>query len=130
VSIQTLEGGSTTTADLVNEVPTVVSVWSVTCKACREELPALQELAADRSGEIAVLGVDNGDDAEDAQAYLDEIGVDIPMYLDRDGSLASAIGVSSLPATFIITPDGRIAWEHRGEVTRAQIEARLAELGV
>jgi thiol-disulfide isomerase/thioredoxin len=129
VEIERLADGSTVdTSSIVGEVPTVVSVWSVSCKPCREELPGLQALSEARGGEVAVVGVNNGDDPEAALDFLDEIGVTFPMYRDPEGMLTSAVKVPVLPATLIVMPDGTIGWWELGEVSRAEVEAELDRL--
>jgi thiol-disulfide isomerase/thioredoxin len=122
------DGASVDTETLVGDVPTVVSVWAVWCKPCREELPGLQELSEARAGTVEVVGVNNGDDPEAALDFLDEIGVTFPMYRDPQGALTSAVKVPVVPATLIVMPDGTIGWWELGEVSRADVEAELDRL--
>jgi peroxiredoxin len=35
-------------------------------------------------------------------------GVDFPVYLDPDGKIADLYGVSGIPTTFIVGPDGNV----------------------
>jgi thiol-disulfide isomerase/thioredoxin len=129
VEVERLADGTTVdTSSIVGEVPTVVSVWSVSCKPCREELPGLQALSEARGGDVAVVGVNNGDDPDAALSFLDEIGVTFPMYRDPQGMLTSAVNVPVLPATLIVMPDGTIGWWELGEVSRAEVEAELDRL--
>lgn len=122
------DGASVDTASLVGDVPTVVSVWAVWCKPCREELPGLQELSEARAGEVTVVGVNNGDDVDAALGFLDEIGVTFDQYRDPQGALTSAVKVPVVPATLIVMPDGTIGWSELGEVSRAEVEAELDRL--
>jgi thiol-disulfide isomerase/thioredoxin len=118
-------GTPVSTADLVGEVPLVVSLWAVWCQPCKRELPELQELAQERTGQIDVVGVNIGDDADRVQMFLTELGVRFPMYRDVDGLLLSELDVPQVPATAVVLPSGEVAWLHLGEVTREQVESAV-----
>lgn len=129
VEIERLDDGAKVdTATFVGDVPTVVSVWAVWCRPCRQELPGLQALSEERDGTVAVVGVNNGDDPKAALAFLDEIGVTFPMYRDPQGALTSAVKVPGVPATVIVMPDGTIGWWQLGEVSQAEVGAELDRL--
>lgn len=118
-------GAVVSTAELVGEVPVVISLWAVWCQPCKRELPALQELATARAGEIDVVGVNIGDDVSRVRAFLAEVGVDFPMFRDVDGLLLAELDVPQVPATAVVLPSGDVAWLHLGEVTRVQVEAAV-----
>ena len=50
--------------------PAVVNLWATWCGPCRKELPAFQAVADRLQGTIAVLGVNQGDDAAPAGLSL------------------------------------------------------------
>jgi thiol-disulfide isomerase/thioredoxin len=108
--------------------PAVVAVWAVWCQPCRKELPALQELMVRRGGEVLVMGINHGDDAAVARGFLVELGVTFPSLRDPDGRLVSALGVVSLPATFVVNARGEVTWSRLGIVDVAEVEAALAAL--
>lgn len=128
VEVEALAGGATvSTAELVGDVPLVVSLWAVWCQPCKRELPELQQLADERAAELDVVGVNIGDDAERVRTFLDDLGVGFPMYRDVDGLLLAELDVPQVPATAVVLPSGEVAWLHLGEVTRAQVEAAIEE---
>jgi thiol-disulfide isomerase/thioredoxin len=102
----------------------VVTVWAVWCQPCRKELPALQELSQ-RRDEVVVVGINHGDDPATARAFLDELGVTYRSLRDPDGRLVQALGVVSLPATFVVTSQGSLVWSRLGVVQITEIEAAI-----
>lgn len=109
------------------EGPAVVNLWATWCEPCRRELPAFQQASEDHTG-VRFLGVDIGEDPDDAQAFLDELGVTFEQYADLDGELTDRLGVASLPVTVVIDGDGEVAEQHLGPMSRSQLDAALAGL--
>jgi len=108
--------------------PVVVNFWASWCYPCREELPMLTEARAEHRG-LVVLGVLLRDIPRDARRFARTHGVTWPTVVDPDGRIAERYGVRSAPATMLIRPDGRIAARFYGVLTRAQLDAALAEIG-
>jgi cytochrome c biogenesis protein CcmG, thiol:disulfide interchange protein DsbE len=129
VTVEDLATGAAAASSSVLGVSTdrvsVVTVWAVWCQPCRKELPALDELARRRVAEVAVSGINHGDDPPAARAFLDELGVGFPSLRDPDGRLVSALGVVSLPATFVVDVDGDVVWSRLGVVEVAEIDAAV-----
>jgi thiol-disulfide isomerase/thioredoxin len=100
--------------------PAVVNLWATWCGPCRKELPAFQAVADRLQGTIAVLGVNQGDDAAPAAAYLADIGVTFPQYLDADGDLTAELRITGLPATLFVAADGSVD-VHSGAVDEGEL---------
>ncbi len=79
--------------------PVLVNFWASWCEPCAAELPALQALA--QRGHV-VIGVNVGEAAAIAAAWLADRGVTFPNVADPDGRLAFSYRVRGLPATFVI----------------------------
>lgn len=105
-----LEGPTTTLAALRGQV-VVMGFVDESCSGC-DEMADLLQYAGSGSGALA-LGVASGVDRATAlriatkkegrgQRYL-------PMVVDRDSSLATAFGVTRLPALVVVDRRGRIA---------------------
>lgn len=108
----TMDGSAIDLADLRGRV-VVINAWASWCAPCRSEMPAFVDLAATSdSDEIAVVGLNVGDDPTAAQAFADELGITFPSIVDREGEILADIpGVppKSLPSTVILDREGRIA---------------------
>ena len=107
----------------------VLNFWASWCEPCREEMPLLQRTheRLQRDGTGLVLGVDSRDNSEDAQAFLDEYGIDFPSLRDVDGSYSRRFGGTGYPETFVVDPEGRIAAVRRFPVDQEWLDAALAE---
>lgn len=131
--VEDLTTGAPAAADsalgVASDQMSVVAVWAVWCQPCRKELPALDDLARRRGSEVVVSGINHGDDPATARAFLDELGVGIPSLRDPDGRLVSALGVVSLPATFVVDAGGEVVWSRLGVVEVSEIEAALETVG-
>jgi len=102
-------------ADLRGQV-TVVNVWASWCAPCREEHPALMELAKDPS--IRVVGINYKDNPENARRFLGALGNPFAAVgVDPKGRAAIDWGVYGVPETFIVGPDGAIRHKHIGPLT-------------
>lgn len=107
--------------------PAVINLWATWCRPCREELPAFQQVAADRA-DVRFIGV-NSQETADARAYLDELGVTYDQFVDDRGQLAEELGAAALPVTVVIAADGAITTEHLGPMSVDDLEAALADAG-
>lgn len=127
IPLLTLTGETTSLSDVRTDAPLVVALWAVWCQPCRRELPELQAIdASDRN--VDVVAVNIGDDVDAIEVFTDELGLEIPVLRDEDGDLLSALGVPSVPATYVIGPDGVVSWQHIGAVDEGQVARVLDEL--
>jgi thiol-disulfide isomerase/thioredoxin len=85
----------------------VLNLWATWCVPCREEMPALDRLAALRP-DIAVVAVATGQNPLPAiQRFLDQAGVHtLTVLRDPTQDLAHQMGIMGLPVTVIVNPQG------------------------
>ena len=88
--------------------PVVLNFWASWCSPCREEIPALVELA-ERHPEIALVGVNFQDAASSARALQRELGFEFPSIGDPDGNLGAELGIQGMPTTYLLDAEHRIA---------------------
>lgn len=101
---------------------TVVEMWATWCIPCIRAIPHLNSLAAEyESHGVRVVGVNvlensfgDSDKAADLTAFLEGKGARYPIAYEEDQTITNtwlfAAGRNSLPSTFIVDGDGRIAW--------------------
>lgn len=103
----------------------LLNFWATWCEPCREELPSIERLRASLAGKpFVVLAVQMGGSKRTAQDTAENLGLRFPVLLDRDSLATAAWGVNTLPTTFIIGPDGAVAFSHVGELDWSSIEER------
>jgi cytochrome c biogenesis protein CcmG/thiol:disulfide interchange protein DsbE len=110
-------------ADLQGRV-TVVNVWASWCGPCRIEHPLLMALASDPA--IRLVGINYKDDPENARRFLGGLGNPYAAVgADREGRIAIDWGVYGVPETFVVGPDGRIAYKHVGPLSAEAVATLL-----
>lgn len=110
--------------------PAVVNLWATWCGPCRAELPAFQRAAEDHP-DVRFVGVDIGEEAPEALAFLDEIDIDTAIfeqYGDPESALTDALEVANLPVTVLVDGEGRMADVHLGPMTLDELTSAIADL--
>ena len=127
IELTTLRGGQAFgLAEL--EGPAVVNLWATWCAPCKRELPAFEAVHESLAGAVAFVGVNIGDDGDDAADYLDDLGITYDQYLDVDAELTAALETATLPMTLIIDADERIALRHVGPLDQDELIEALARV--
>lgn len=87
-----------------------VNFWASWCPPCKEEMPSIESLFREMSGNgnfkmVTILYKDSYRDGVD---YVKQNDYTIPVYTD-DGSLAArAFGVTGVPETYILDKKGQV----------------------
>lgn len=110
-------GGGTIDLASLRGRPVWLAFMATWCPSCREELPRMV-LAGARHADagLVVLAVDVGEDEGTVAAYFSELGVSLPVGLDRDGRAMERWRVLALPVYFWIDPEGIIRFGAFGGV--------------
>ena len=131
IAAMTWDGRPLDLADPRGEV-VVLNFWAEWCVPCREEMPAMQRIAA-RRGDVTIVGVNlKSDYEENARRLVRELGITYPIVRDdggtnqRFGEIELAYGLNgSYPVTVFVRPDGTIDAIRIGEMDEAEIEERI-----
>ena len=98
----------------------VVNFFNSTCVPCKAEHPALLEFVAQQAtfddGAEFYTFVQPPDNDDDIRAFFAQRGGDWPVVRDDDGRINVAFGVSQVPETFVIDPDGVVRVRWAGEI--------------
>jgi len=115
----------------------VINFWATWCGPCREELPYFVDLhrkQQDRGLVVIAISMDEPEDMEKAQRFLQEQGARFPSYIRgfRDfEDFVNAIDPSwsgALPATFIFDRSGSLQFKRVGEITRDELQKAVEPL--
>lgn len=127
VTVRSLDGREVRLADLRGR-NVVLNFWATWCPACREELPAFQKVyhqARQEGWNATFLLVDVGEEQSAVEEFLRRTGLDLPVYLDREGKAAQEYLVRGIPTTFFIDTKGDIRDRVLGAMTEEQLRIRL-----
>ena len=102
--------------------PVLVHFWATWCPICRTEQGAIDAIARDHA--VITVAMQSGKQ-EDVIRFMREQGLSFPTMNDPDGSISHAWGVNAVPASFIISPDGKIRFIEIGYTTGIGIRLRL-----
>lgn len=105
--------------------PLLLNLWATWCAPCIKEMPSLDRLAADRSGELTVLAVaqDLGG-AEVVDPWFSRAGLtQLQPFLDPQNNLLADYN-SPLPVTILFDAEGREVWRITGALDWQGEQAR------
>jgi peroxiredoxin len=119
-----LDGQTFTLSDLRGK-PVVLNFWATWCPPCRAEMPELQAASERLAGDVAIIGVNQGENAQQVRGFIDPLGFTFPMPLDERMDVSRQYLVRNLPTTFFIDRDGIIRHTQIGPLTEATLAQRL-----
>jgi peroxiredoxin len=108
----------------------LLDFWATWCGPCKLEIPWFTDMEHKRKDKgFEVLGVSMDDNGwEDVKPFLAEMKVNYRVVIGDDATAAAYGGVDSLPTTFLIDKQGKIAAIHIGLTGRKEFEDGVDEL--
>jgi len=95
----------------------IVNFWATWCAPCRKEMPSMQRAWEQmRNQDVMLLAVNWGDTETAVAKFFKKLSVDFPVLLGGDREMTNAWSVRGLPTTFVLDPEGRIAYRIAGEM--------------
>ncbi|MEO0560645.1 MAG: TlpA disulfide reductase family protein [Chloroflexota bacterium] len=107
----------------------VLNFWATWCVPCRVEMPILDRLHRPDAG-VHVIAVNNAERPATVAAFVDNLGIDLPILMDPNARVQAAYGVIGYPTTVVVAPDGRIAAVFTGPITERQISDAVVDARV
>ncbi|HWB20257.1 MAG TPA: TlpA disulfide reductase family protein [Phycisphaerales bacterium] len=140
--VATLDGNAIDLKDLRGKV-VVLDFWATWCPPCRQGLPHLQEVENWRRKEnvdVLILPVnvwevrDHAQDTPDqrkkqVKEFWEQQKFTMQVALDYSDDMAKEYGVSAIPRTIVIGPDGIVRNDHVGLVDTLKEEITAARTG-
>lgn len=121
-SVADLDGRTITSASLRGKV-VLVNFWATWCPPCRAEIPDLVRLQDKYRDKLVVLGISEDEGGVDlVKAFAAEHRINYPIAMETPELAKVFKGVSALPTTFVIDPEGRIQQRHVGLLNAATTE--------
>jgi thiol-disulfide isomerase/thioredoxin len=121
IDVKTLNGGNFNIAEIENNgKPIVLNFWATWCKPCKKELNTIAEVYEDWQDEtgvkIVAVSIDNARSMSKVTPYVNASDWDYEVYIDPNGDLKRAMGISTVPHTFLLNGKKEIIWQHKGYV--------------
>jgi peroxiredoxin len=123
--------GKPVTLNQFDGVPVLLFFWSTGCTGCTNEIDAIEEISKTyQDAGLVVLGINTGEDAAAVSAYRKTHLLTFPLLLDPESEAQGVylVVAEALPRHFFISPSGRITSIGVGEMTLAELTARVDEI--
>ena len=135
IEVKTLKGDAFNISELDNDGnPIVISFWATWCKPCKKELNNISEVYEDWQEETGVklvaVSIDDTRSMSKVAPYINSSDWEYEVYLDPNANLKRAMGVSTVPHTFLLNSKKEIVWQHRGyiEGDEDELHEKIIEL--
>jgi len=121
IEVKTLDGSKFNITEIRNEgSPIVISFWATWCKPCKKELNNIAEVYDDWQDEtnvkVIAISIDDSRSMSKVNPYVNASDWDYEVYLDMNSDLKRAMGVSTVPHTFLLNAKKEIVWQHKGYI--------------
>lgn len=127
-SVTTLDGKTLKLSDLRGKV-VVLNVWASWCIPCREEAGELNRSYDLYKGrDVAFVGIAFNDDPVPMRQFVDQYKVTYPVALDPEGRISIGLGITGVPETYLIDPQGNLTQKFVGPITAKQLNGLLAPM--
>jgi cytochrome c biogenesis protein CcmG, thiol:disulfide interchange protein DsbE len=125
----TFDGKTMRLADLKGK-GVVVNFWASWCVPCKQEAQLLEHAwQREKNNNIVFLGLDYLDQENFAKAYIEQYGISYPSGPDLQSAAARRYGITGVPETFFIAPDGTIkSYLLKQIATEAELNQYLATI--
>ena len=127
-TVTTLDGQQLRMSDLRGKT-VVLNIWASWCDPCKQEAGELNRAYAQYQGRnVAFVGIAFNDDTDPMRDFVKQYGVPYPVALDPEGKISIDLGITGVPETYIVNPDGQMTQKWVGPITAKQLTTLLAPL--
>ena len=108
----------------------LLNFWATWCGPCKAEIPGFVELQNAYPNDLVVVGYSVDDKAPQARAFATEYKMNYPILLgDGREDVQDAFGpIWGIPASFLISRDGKVCKKHLGIAPKAVFEKEIKAL--
>jgi cytochrome c biogenesis protein CcmG/thiol:disulfide interchange protein DsbE len=129
--LDNLDGQPVSLSDFLGK-PVLINFWATWCNPCVYEMPFIQEVFDEWSGQgLVVLAINVGESSSKAETFMESHGLSFPVLLDIEGKVAEQYNVLAhgIPQTFLVDRDGVIKSMRMGAFTsKKSLEGSLKRI--
>ena len=126
------EGGAFVTrlSDMQGKV-VWLNFWATWCVPCKKELPDIQKLYDELHADgLEVLIINYKESQGKALEFLPQIGISLPLVVDRPGKIYDRYRLTGLPDSFFVDREGKLAALYYGFLNEEIARGRGAHAGL
>jgi len=106
-----------------------LNFWGTWCEPCKKEMPAMErQYQQFKDKGVQVLAVNIAQSNFEVQKFVDEYDLTFPVVIDKTKSVMQAYNVGQLPASFLVSPDGKVKRIPPGELSEEQIQSLMESI--
>lgn len=94
--------------------PVYVDFWASWCTPCAQSFPWLNSVQQRFGSEIHVVGVNVDTNKSDAARFLQRYPARFALHYDPAGELAAQYQLEGMPSAVLLSPAGKVLWQHSG----------------
>ncbi len=127
-TLEDMEGNQVSMSSL-KESPVFLNFWASWCNPCRAEMPDIEKIYSiyQKKG-LKVFAVNSKEDRETIKKFLDETDTDLPVLLDKEGSVMKLYKVFGLPVSYFIHKGGKVSASIIGKMSYQDMDIHVKEI--
>ncbi len=118
-------GSSTDSLHRFRGKPVLVNFWATWCVPCRSEMPMLERTYRRYGGRLAVVGVDEQEEAGAVKGFVRSYHVTYPIVLDQNGNVSYQYQLNGTPTSFLIDRNGVIRAVTIGPLNKRKLRKQI-----
>jgi len=133
VKIKSLKGRKKSTKKILNGKYTMMSFWATWCVPCLKEMKELETMHykyEDDGFQVIGISIDDSKTIKKISTTLKSKKISYPIYLDTEQRFFEKFNTEALPFSILVSPDGKILWEHSGYIPgdEKKMEATIVDV--
>ena len=127
VDIKDLNGKVFNTSEFDNNNnPIIISFWATWCKPCKQELENIHEIyedwQEDTNVKLIAISIDDSRNTSKLKPFINSKGWEYEIYHDPNSDFKRALGINSIPHTFLFNDKMEIVWDKIGYTDGHELE--------